>query len=50
MFERRVDDEVTLALLEEHHAPALFALVDADRAYLRQLLPWLANRERAGQK
>lgn len=41
MFERRVDDEVALALLEEQHAPALFGLVDANRAYLRQWLPWL---------
>ena len=41
MFERRVDDEVTLALLEEQHAPELFRLLDANRAYLRQWLPWL---------
>jgi ribosomal-protein-serine acetyltransferase len=41
MFERRVDDEVTLTLLEEQHAPELFRLLDANRAYLRQWLPWL---------
>jgi ribosomal-protein-serine acetyltransferase len=41
MFQRRVDDEVALALLEEQHAAALFALVDRHRAYLRQWLPWL---------
>jgi hypothetical protein len=34
MFKRRVDDEVALALLEEQHAPALFALVEANRAQL----------------
>ena len=41
MFERRVDGEITLALLEEQHAPDLFRLVDANRAYLRRWLPWL---------
>src|SRR5688572_15002471 len=41
MFELRVDGEVTLALLEEQHAPELFRLLDANRAYLRQWLPWL---------
>jgi ribosomal-protein-serine acetyltransferase len=41
MFERKVDDEVALVLLEEQHAAALFALVDANRAYLRAWLPWL---------
>jgi ribosomal-protein-serine acetyltransferase len=46
MFERRLDDEVTLALLEEHHAPVLFALVDGNRAYLRRWLPWLDQNTR----
>ena len=41
MFERTVDADVSLALLEEQHAPELFALLDANRAYLRQWLPWL---------
>jgi ribosomal-protein-serine acetyltransferase len=41
MFERRIDDEVALALLEEQDAPTLFALVDANRPYLREWLPWL---------
>lgn len=41
MFLYRVDDEVELGLLEERHAEALFALVDANRAYLREWLPWL---------
>jgi ribosomal-protein-serine acetyltransferase len=36
-----VDGDVALTLLEEHHAPELFALVDANRAYLREWLPWL---------
>lgn len=41
VFERRIDDEVSLALLEEQHAPELFALVEANRKYLRRWLPWL---------
>lgn len=41
MFERRIDDEVALALLEEQHAGELFRLVDGNRPYLRQWLPWL---------
>jgi ribosomal-protein-serine acetyltransferase len=41
MFERSVDADVSLVLLEEQHAPALFALVDANRAHLRRWLPWL---------
>ena len=41
MFEKRIDDEAALALLEEQHAPALLALIDANRAYLRRWLPWL---------
>lgn len=30
-----------MELLEEHHAEELFGVVDANRAYLRQWLPWL---------
>jgi ribosomal-protein-serine acetyltransferase len=41
MFSYRVDDEIELRLLEERHAETLFALVDANRDYLRQWLPWL---------
>lgn len=41
MFEKRIDDEVSLVLLEEHHAAELFAMIDANRAYLRRWLPWL---------
>jgi len=41
LFEHRVDEEVTLLLLEEQHAADLFRLVDDNRMYLRQWLPWL---------
>jgi ribosomal-protein-serine acetyltransferase len=34
------DEEVVLDLLDEPQAEELFALVDRNRAYLRQWLPW----------
>jgi len=46
LFERHVDGEVALVLLEEQHAADLFRLVDANRAYLRQWLPWLDQNTR----
>ena len=39
-FALRVDDELELALLERDDAPALAALVDANRAHLRPWMPW----------
>ena len=36
-----IDDDTELRLLEERHADELFALVDRNRAYLREWLPWL---------
>lgn len=51
MFGYRVDDEIELRLLEERHAEALFALVDANRDYLREWLPWLDdNRDAAASR
>lgn len=41
MFSHRIDDELELQLLEEWHAEALFAVMDRNRAYLREWLPWL---------
>ena len=41
MFVCKVDDEIELRLLEERHAEDVFALVDANRAHLRQWLPWV---------
>lgn len=48
MFGIPVDVESSLDLLEEHHAEALFALVDANRRYLRAWLPWLDQNTEAG--
>ena len=45
MFCLTVDREIELCLLQERHAGQLFGLIDKNRAYLRQWLPWLdANR------
>ncbi len=41
MFECNIDDRITLKMLEVSDAEAIFALVDASRAYLRQWLPWV---------
>jgi|SRR5271165_5262460 len=41
MFEKQIRDGVFLRLLEERHAPEVFAAVDRERAYLRQWLPWV---------
>lgn len=40
MFERQIQDQVFLRLLEERHAPVLFAATDREREYLREWLPW----------
>jgi ribosomal-protein-serine acetyltransferase len=41
MFRAQIREDVYLQLLEERHAAEVFSLVDADRAYLRQWLPWV---------
>lgn len=41
MFSLSVDHDIELCLLEERHAEAVFDLVDQNRAYLREWMPWL---------
>ena len=41
MNDIQIDSDLVLRRLEEADAPELFALVDKNRAYLRQWLPWL---------
>ena len=40
-----IDDVTGLRLLEEQHAEELFVLVDQNRKYLREWLPWLDNNK-----
>lgn len=46
MFRREIRDGFFLRLLEEKHAEAIFEIVDRERAYLREWLPWV---DRTGQ-
>lgn len=41
MFRLQVSDHVSLRLFERHHAEELFALVDVNRAHLREWLGWV---------
>ena len=41
MFQKQIRDRVYLKLIEERHAPEVFAVVDRERAYLREWLPWV---------
>lgn len=41
MFSAIIRPGVELRLVEERHAPAIFALVDHERQYLRQWMPWV---------
>lgn len=46
VVKHRVTTKIDLRLLEESDAPSLFAIIDANRQYLRQWLPWVdANQE-----
>ncbi len=40
-FEIRVNEDIVLRLHQEKIAPTLFSLVEENRAYLREWLPWL---------
>jgi len=41
MFSAPFRDGFELRLLEERHAPALFKVVERERAQLREWLPWV---------
>jgi ribosomal-protein-serine acetyltransferase len=45
MFHARLRADLELRLLDEKHAPAVFALVDQDRHYLREWLAWVDATE-----
>lgn len=41
MFEKSIDGETVLKLLERHHAEELFHLVESNREHLRPWFPWV---------
>lgn len=41
----RVDDNISLEFLEEIHAASLLDLVNANRVYLREWLPWVDHMQ-----
>lgn len=41
MFKASVDKDISIALIGQHHAAALFQLVDSNRDFLRNWLPWV---------
>lgn len=48
MFTFKVDEEIQLKLFEQSDANALFALIDRQRGYLREFLPWVDSVTSAG--
>ena len=40
-----VDDSISLELLDDKHAEATFKLIDANRNYLKEWLPWVGNMQ-----
>ena len=45
MLQINIDDDLELRQLEILHAEALFALVDTNRAHLREWLPWVDSTQ-----
>ena len=43
MFTYRVDKEINLIFLQHSMADSLYELVDANREYLKEWMPWVAN-------
>ena len=41
MFERFIDNDLSIRMLREEYAEELFGVVDANRQHLRKWLPWL---------
>lgn len=45
MFGRKIDDDLELVLLQEHHAVPLFNLVDGNREHLGEWLGWVKDTQ-----
>ncbi len=41
MLPHHVSESLVMRMLQDHHAPEVFALVEANRAFLRERLSWL---------
>ncbi len=46
MFRAQLRPDLYLRLLEERHAPTVFALVNRDREFLTEWLPWVESTRR----
>lgn len=44
-FQLKIDEGLELNFLNESHARELFELIDSNRQYLREWLPWLDNNK-----
>ena len=47
MFTRAIQEGVFLTLLEDRHADQVFSVVDREREYLREWLPWVDHSKSA---
>lgn len=47
MFSFRVNDSISLELLQQHHSEETFELIDHNREHLRQWLLWVDKRKTA---
>jgi ribosomal-protein-serine acetyltransferase len=44
MFSHKIDDDITLRLLEERHAEEVFSLLEKNRNHLQDELTWLTDQ------
>lgn len=47
MFYFNVDHDIQLRILEPHYSDEIFSLVEKDRGYLREWLPWVDGTKSA---
>jgi ribosomal-protein-serine acetyltransferase len=47
VFSFRVDEEISIELLQQHHKEELFELIDTNREHLRKWLLWVDKRKSA---
>lgn len=45
LFSFKVDDEISIELLQQHHKEELFELIDTNREHLRKWLLWVDKRK-----